>query len=66
MKNELKYYDYCGWYTIKQKKDGDCVVMHRLASRPDMKVKVGVYTTLRGAKIALAKYCGGMPNLMAK
>lgn len=62
----MKYYDCCGVYTItKRRNDGRYLVKHRLANRPDIVSKVGEYSTERGAKIALAKYCGGMPKAMA-
>lgn len=62
----MKYYDYCGIYEIKQREDGAYTVYHRLASYLQKVVKVGAYKTIRGSKIALAKYCGGMPKVIDK
>lgn len=55
------YYDYCGTYSIKVHRDGSATLRCRnaVAGTLDLNQK---YKSEKGAKIALARYCGGMPT----
>lgn len=60
---KLTYKDYCGTYRLIQHRDGTVTVLHTYHGQ---NFNVGKYKSLKGAKIGLAKYCGGMPEKVNK
>lgn len=57
----IKYFrDCCGTYSIHIKRNKSAVVWHSYNGM--LRIKVGVYKNERGARIGLAKYCGGLPT----
>lgn len=55
---KIYYKDYCGTYSITLNSDGSA----RLRCHNGGKLQVNkTYKSLHGAKIALGKWCGGMP-----
>ena len=55
------YKDSCGTYSIEEHNDGTATLRCRNSSNYNLDVKKN-YKSAQGAKIALARYCGGMPN----
>lgn len=55
------YKDYCGSYSITEHQDGTATLRCRNNSNYTLDI-CKKYNTVRGAKQALARYCGGMPT----
>lgn len=55
------YKDGCGTYSIEEHRDGTATLRCRNSSNYNLDVNK-IYKTVKGAKIALARYCGGMPS----
>ncbi len=59
MLTNYRFRDSCGYYSIlENKSNGRCLVYHYIYGK---KYKVGNYKTIKGARIGLARYCGGLP-----
>lgn len=58
---KIFYKDGCGTYSIEGHKDGTATLRCRNSSNYKLDVKKD-YKTVQGAKIALSRYCGGMPS----
>lgn len=58
---KLIYKDYCGSYSITEHTDGTATLKCRNNSNNNLDHNK-TYKTTHGAKIALGKYCGGMPK----
>ena len=54
-----KYKDFCGLYNIVEHSDGKCAVYHFTNGKS---YRIKNYNSLKGARIGLARYCGGMPH----
>lgn len=55
------YKDGCGTYSIEEHYDGTATLRCRNSSNCNLDVEKP-YKSVKGARIALAKYCGGMPQ----
>lgn len=55
------YKDGCGSYSITEHKDGTATLRCRNAANNNLDVNKK-YASVRGAKSALSKYCGGLPS----
>ena len=54
------YKDRYGTYSIEEHYDGTATLRCRNSSNGNLDVET-TYKSVKGAKIALARYCGGMP-----
>lgn len=54
------YKDSCGTYSIDEHYDGTATLRCRNAANGHLDVNK-TYKSVKGAKIALGRYCGGMP-----
>ncbi len=59
------YKDYCGTYSVTEHRDGTATLRCRNCVTHTLDF-IKTYKTVKGAKIALAKYCGGMPDEVTK
>lgn len=59
----LKWRDYCGTYRIIKHRDGSATLVCR--DRYGFLTHKKKYISVRGAKIALGRFCGGMDGLEA-
>ena len=55
------YKDFIGYYKIVTRRAGTATAYH-LLTRYGMTKRIGNYKTEKGARIGLARYCGGMPQ----
>lgn len=58
---KLLYKDSCGSYSITEHRDGTATLRCRNSVNGYLDHKKD-YKTVRGAKTALSRYCGGMPR----
>lgn len=57
---KIIYKDYCGSYSITEHRNGTATLRCRNNANNHLDVNK-VYVSVRGAKVALSRYCGGMP-----
>lgn len=58
---KLVYKDYCGSYSITTHRNGTATLRCRNNANGKLDVNKN-YNTVKSAKSALSRYCGGMPQ----